>query len=71
MIIAMVAISVLVLALCIYVGSLQVARYRTPPELRGDWWSEFEREFRAYTLRATEEQATRRSDRPAKRPPAA
>jgi hypothetical protein len=21
---------------------------RTPPELRGDWWTAFEREFRAY-----------------------
>jgi hypothetical protein len=23
-------------------------RRRTPPELRGDWWQQFEREFRAY-----------------------
>jgi hypothetical protein len=23
-------------------------RRRTPPELRGDWWTPFEREFRAY-----------------------
>ena len=25
-----------------------IRRMRTPAELRGDWWSEFEREFRAY-----------------------
>ena len=25
-----------------------VRRRRTPPELRGDWWTPFEREFRAY-----------------------
>ena len=23
-------------------------RMRTPPDLRGDWWTRFEREFRAY-----------------------
>lgn len=26
-------------------------RLRTPRELRGDWWPEFEREFRAYAAR--------------------
>jgi hypothetical protein len=30
-----------------------VRRRRTPAELRGDWWPQFEREFRAYALRAT------------------
>ena len=25
-----------------------VRRLRTPAELRGNWWAEFEREFRAY-----------------------
>jgi hypothetical protein len=25
---------------------------RTPPELRGDWWSRFETEFRAYARQA-------------------
>jgi hypothetical protein len=29
-----------------------VGRLRTPAELRGDWWREFEREFRAYARRA-------------------
>jgi hypothetical protein len=29
-----------------------VRHLRTPPELRGDWWTEFEREFRAYASRA-------------------
>jgi hypothetical protein len=27
---------------------LAVRRYRTPRELRGDWWTEFEREFWTY-----------------------
>ncbi len=35
-------------------------RRRTPPELRGDWWQRFEREFRAYV----DETA-----RPARKPP--
>jgi hypothetical protein len=26
-------------------------RHRTPPDLRGDWWSRFESEFRAYAER--------------------
>ncbi|MFL5864661.1 MAG: hypothetical protein ACJ780_28525 [Solirubrobacteraceae bacterium] len=26
---------------------------RTPPELRGDWWTSFERDFRAYARSAT------------------
>ena len=29
-----------------------VRRLRTPAELRGDWWAEFERKFRAYARRA-------------------
>jgi hypothetical protein len=28
-----------------------VRRRRTPPELRGDWWTSFEREFREYARR--------------------
>lgn len=31
---------------------LAVRRHRTPPELRGDWWTPFEREFRAYAKQA-------------------
>lgn len=71
MIIAMVALSVLVLGLCVYVGSLQVGRLRTPPELRGDWWAGFEREFRAYALQVSRERSAPPPDNPAGRPPAA
>jgi hypothetical protein len=28
-----------------------ISAHRTPPELRGDWWSQFEREFHAYASR--------------------
>jgi hypothetical protein len=28
-------------------------RRRTPPELRGDWWEHFERQFRAYAASGT------------------
>jgi hypothetical protein len=40
-------------------------RQRTPRELRGDWWPEFEREFRAYAARAADlpRDATRRRER--------
>jgi len=38
-----------------------VHRRRTPPELRGDWWTPFEREFRAYARHAS------RRDRPDRR----
>ena len=34
------------------VGICQAIReHRTPKELRGNWWSRFEREFRAYENR--------------------
>lgn len=29
-----------------------VRHRRTPPELRGDWWTPFERDFRAYASQA-------------------
>lgn len=35
-----------------YVTLADRCRRRTPPELRGDWWAQFEREFRAYAERA-------------------
>lgn len=72
MIIAMVAISALILGLCVYVGIRQVAQRRTPVELRGDWWSGFERDFRAYATHTA--RRPRRPQRPhgrADRPPAA
>jgi hypothetical protein len=31
-----------------------VQRRRKPPELRGDWWGRFEREFRAYCERVAD-----------------
>ena len=45
MLVAVVAI--VLVALTVYLG-LRLGRWRrTPPELRGDWWSAFEEEFRA------------------------
>jgi uncharacterized lipoprotein YddW (UPF0748 family) len=40
---------------------------RCPPELRGDWWTAFEREFQAYaasTTRTSKRDAGRRRERP-------
>jgi hypothetical protein len=42
---------------------LMVWRRRTPPELRGDWWSGFEREFRAYASQAAAAERRRRRHR--------
>jgi hypothetical protein len=41
----------LILAGCGYIAAGCVRARRTPPELHGDWWSAFEREFRAYAAR--------------------
>lgn len=39
-------------------------RYRrTPPELRGDWWTSFEREFRAYARQTAKPDRHRRRHR--------
>lgn len=35
-------------------------RHRTPSELRGDWWTSFEREFRAYAQHTTQAPRHRR-----------
>lgn len=71
MIIGMIAIGVAVLALCAYVGAVQLRRQRTPPELRGRWWPEFERQFRAYAEEAARQRREARSrQRPTRRPPA-
>jgi hypothetical protein len=32
----------------LYLVVLELLERRPPPELRGDWWSSFERQFRAY-----------------------
>ncbi|MBV9336152.1 MAG: hypothetical protein JO243_09685 [Solirubrobacterales bacterium] len=42
---------------------LAVRRWRTPPDLRGDWWPEFEREFRAYASRGGDRGRGRRHHR--------
>lgn len=49
-----------------YVGVRLVDRRRTPRELRGDWWPEFEREFRAHSSKVAASQQKdrgRRADR--------
>ena len=40
-----------------------VHRHRTPPELRGDWWTPFEREFRAYARQAARQRRAPRRHR--------
>jgi hypothetical protein len=45
-------------------GIVQAIReHRTPPELRGDWWARFEREFRAYAARPSRPPRDRRRQR--------
>jgi len=45
-------------------GIVQAIReHRTPRELRGDWWSRFEREFRDYTARPAHAPQNRRRQR--------
>ena len=66
----MLPLVVLVLALVTIVGVCLLVqeglRRRTPAELRGDWWTSFEREFRAYAREATRSERTksRRRDQP-------
>ena len=40
-----------------------VRRRRTPPELRGDWWTPFEHEFRAYARQVASRERERRRHR--------
>lgn len=70
MIIAMIAISALVLACCVYLAIVRLRRQRTPSALRGNWWADFERQFRAYDAEGRRTRRAERGDRPAKRPPA-
>ena len=72
MIIAMAVIAAVVLAGCVYLAIVRLRRQRTPSELRGNWWADFERQFRAYdsARRYRRAERDRRSDNPAKRPPA-
>jgi hypothetical protein len=69
MIIAMIAISAVVLAVCISVAFVRLRRQRTPSALRGNWWADFERQFRAYDREARRHRRAKRDDNPAKRPP--
>ncbi len=45
------ALALVIAVLAIAVGAVAIVaahHRRTPPELRGDWWTPFEREFRAF-----------------------
>jgi len=42
---------------------LALHRRRTPRELRGDWWTPFEREFRAYASQAARQRRHHRGGR--------
>lgn len=46
-------IIIAVLAFATYLALGAVRKRRKPRELRGDWWTPFEREFRAYAQRAS------------------
>lgn len=54
---------VLAVALAAWAVRAAVRRVRTPPELRGDWWPEFERQFRAYASRSANRDRQRRHHR--------
>jgi hypothetical protein len=55
MIIALLATTVfIVAAFCFYVAYVQ-RRYKPLPQLRGDWWPHFEREFRAHAIRVSQD----------------
>ncbi len=53
-----------VVGICLLVQ--EVRGHRRPAELRGDWWTSFEREFRAYASEVTRSQRSRsrRPDQP-------
>jgi hypothetical protein len=59
------ALVLVILALATGAGAIFFAmhRRRTPPELRGDWWTPFEREFRAYARQAARERRRHRGGR--------
>jgi hypothetical protein len=44
---------IIAVALAAYLVQREIRRRRTPPELRGDWWKSFEREFGAYVSRTS------------------
>jgi hypothetical protein len=55
------ALALVILALASGAGAIFFAmhRRRTPRELRGDWWTPFEAEFRAYARQAARQQRRR------------
>jgi hypothetical protein len=59
------ALVLVILALATGAGAIffTMHRRRTPPELRGDWWTPFEREFRAYARQAPRERRRHRGGR--------
>jgi hypothetical protein len=59
------ALAILVLATASGIWAIVVTARRrsTPRELRGDWWTPFEREFRAYAKQATGRDRQRRRHR--------
>jgi hypothetical protein len=62
---------VLLLALSAVYLLARSRRRQAPPEPEGDWWPQFEREFRAYAERISEVASTRgrpRARRPNPRP---
>lgn len=63
----MTGLALMLVALIVLAGACATcvaARHRrTPRELRGDWWSDFEREFRAYARAAAKRDRERRRHR--------
>jgi len=59
------ALVLVILALASGAGAILFAlhRRRTPRELRGDWWTPFEREFRAYASQAPRQRRRHRGGR--------
>ncbi len=49
--ILIVAAALFLLAVVVRIGVPMIRRQRLNRQLRGDWWSGFEREFRAYANR--------------------
>jgi hypothetical protein len=45
-------LAVILIALALRLAVPALRRHRMAAELRGDWWPQFEREFRSYASRA-------------------
>jgi hypothetical protein len=63
-VVALVLAIIAVVGLCLLVQ--EASRRRAPAELRGDWWTSFEREFRAYAreVSRSERSKSHRRDQP-------